>query len=438
MAKRAFIDEKTGILSYKDIADEYLKDGYQGTVDPVTGERGKSTIRLASTDEEAKYQAARNTPNFYGADGTSVTTNFASPQGLASTLKEQQASTLQQQIEANAQRQKDLIAQSYQGARSQARTESALSGQRFNESMASKGLSSAGGQALGQTRMAGALQGSLSNLASQEANAKSNIDVQSFNTLLDQLNNEKQMAMQEASLTGTYNGNLTTAEKARLAELARYDTETAKSDALTAQKLAEAQKEQEINNYLATLNRYSADYAKEINNVRNDGDTTNDWQIPYLESARQEKIANQGLDQYGNTIQTNYVPELTSSSALQLWELLGQANESISQALGIPVGTKFSYQSTGGSSGGSSSSSSGNIKDYISLINKAYVSSSGMNEYAIRQYLTNLSASGVDDNTVMAIAQYYGITPTATQTTTQTPTSQGTILKPRDTMFELY
>lgn len=43
--------------------------------------------------------------------------------------------------------------------------------------------------------------------------------------------------------------------------------------------------------FLNTIGAYGQDYQAQINNLRNDGDKSNDWQIPYLNQARNEKIS---------------------------------------------------------------------------------------------------------------------------------------------------
>lgn len=124
------------------------------------------------------------------------------------------------------------------------------------------------------------------------------------------------------------------------------------------------QQEQAKQDYLTTIGRFGRDYQAEIDRVQNDGDPTNDWQIPYLQAARQEKIVAGNLDPVtGQPLTT--VPTLTSSSAMQLWEQLGTANESVSQALGIPVGTRYTQAVTGGRGGGGISAPPVNIASQI-------------------------------------------------------------------------
>ena len=91
------------------------------------------------------------------------------------------------------------------------------------------------------------------------------------------------------------------------------------------------------------------------------------WQIDQVLAARQQKIADQGLDQQGRPLPVDTTPQLTSSSAaIELWKQLGTANEAISRALGIPVGTRYTEAvRSGGTSGGSTSVSTQTPKQVI-------------------------------------------------------------------------
>lgn len=57
-----------------------------------------------------------------------------------------------------------------------------------------------------------------------------------------------------------------------------------------ASALADEKKE-----YAGNIMAYYSDYQKEINALQGDGDSTNDWKIPYLQAARQQKMLDLGL-----------------------------------------------------------------------------------------------------------------------------------------------
>lgn len=62
--------------------------------------------------------------------------------------------------------------------------------------------------------------------------------------------------------------------------------------ATMAQQQADSQA-QARSDFLNSIGAYANDYQAQINNVTNDGDTSNDWQIGYLQAARNQKLANQ-------------------------------------------------------------------------------------------------------------------------------------------------
>ena len=91
-----------------------------------------------------------------------------------------------------------------------------------------------------------------------------NLDVQRANALT-QIDASKALALQNAQT------NI----------LDKYRTNTANT-------LANDKKE-----YADTIGAYYGDYQQEVNNVQNDNNPTNDWKIPYLQQARNQKIAEQ-------------------------------------------------------------------------------------------------------------------------------------------------
>ena len=69
--------------------------------------------------------------------------------------------------------------------------------------------------------------------------------------------------------------------------------------------------------FIDTIGQYSNDYQAKINELQNDGDPANDWQIPYLATGRQGKIDDANVK----------------------WQDQGYVSEDIAAALGQPVGT---------------------------------------------------------------------------------------------------
>lgn len=145
-------------------------------------------------------------------------------------------------------------------------------------------------------------------------------------------------------------------QQQKLAELQALMRESQRQDELRRGEMAtaETQSRSDFNN---TIMANYNDLMAFANQLRNQN--APQWQIDAVLAARQQKIAEQGLDQQGRPLPVDTTPQLTSSSAaLELWQQLGVANEAISRALGVPVGQRYTdtSRSSGGSSGGSGSS----------------------------------------------------------------------------------
>ena len=97
-------------------------------------------------------------------------------------------------------------------------------------------------------------------------------------------NNLNAVNRQQASLEAQ-------AKNAVATGLADNQMEMAKTIAQLRQQQAQAERAEFTN----TIGAYGQDYMQEILNVQNDGDPSNDWKIPYLQSARNQKIS--GIEQ---------------------------------------------------------------------------------------------------------------------------------------------
>lgn len=95
-----------------------------------------------------------------------------------------------------------------------------------------------------------------------------------------------------------------------------------------------AQKENDFNRQLSTIEQYADDYQAEIN--RRMELNPNDPLIPYLVAARQEKI---NAQKQAEANATNSAIEQQRDLAWQLFQETGIANDYIASVLGIPVGT---------------------------------------------------------------------------------------------------
>jgi hypothetical protein len=181
---------------------------------------------------------------------------------------------------------KDNIAPVYYDKRNQAAAASDVGAMNFAQYMAARGIKGAAG-AMPEIYRNASLQGQLGALDRQEgaqlgaierqranieagyasdvAAAEADIQSQAMQNAINQMNADREFAMQQAVQEW---------------EIKRANQER--------QKAAEDAAKQE---WLTTIGQYSNDYQAQINAVQNDGDTSNDWQIPYLQAARNQKVA---------------------------------------------------------------------------------------------------------------------------------------------------
>lgn len=165
--------------------------------------------------------------------------------------------------------------------------------------------------------------------------------------------------LQEAQLADerAYQQQLLNQQIAREDQLRREAQ--AREDLLLGQQRQDTAQAQQRQDFLNTIGRFSADYQAEINRLQTSDDPDKDFKIAVLQQERQNKINQLGLDQQGNVLPRDTTPNITSTSAaIDLWQQLGTANEAVSRALGIPVGTVYTQRATGGSGLSSSTQAS--------------------------------------------------------------------------------
>ena len=107
-------------------------------------------------------------------------------------------------------------------------------------------------------------------------------------------------------------------QNAKTSIIDNYRTNTA--NALTAEK----------SEFADTIGAYSDNYQAEINKVTNDGDTSNDWKVPYLNQARNAKIEAQkaaalkaAKGSGGGSSSGTTKPNLTAAQALAAYDTAG-------------------------------------------------------------------------------------------------------------------
>jgi hypothetical protein len=263
------------------------------------------------------------------------------------------------------------IAPVYYDKRNQAAAQSDVGAMNFAQYMAARGIKGAAG-AMPEIYRNASLQGQLGSLDRQEASqlgaierqranveagyasdvaaAEADVQSQAMQNAINQMNADREFAMQQA---------------AQEWEIKRANQER--------QKAAEDAARQE---WLTTIGQYSNDYQAQINAVQNDGDTSNDWQIPYLQAARNQKVA--GME----------------SSAAEA------AQQEFENQLAL---ARLNKSSSGG--GGSSTKTPTSIDQRATQQAISQVWSYGSPEEAVTAYKTygqNMAAQGVDLGKVWA------------------------------------
>lgn len=148
--------------------------------------------------------------------------------------------------------------------------------------------------------------------------AQSGIDARGLQAYIDQMNADRLFSLNEAGITGKYKGDLT----------------------LAGQEFQQKLDDRAKASWLDTINRFSGDYDAEINRVMNDNDTTNDWQIPYLQSAKQKESQAKAEQRAAQAAAASAAEQQRYKQALDLWKTYGEATADIAAILGVPVGAR--------------------------------------------------------------------------------------------------
>jgi hypothetical protein len=170
------------------------------------------------------------------------------------------------------------IRDTFYGKRNEAAAQNDIGAMNFAQYMASRGIKGSAGGMPEIYRNAG-LQNNLGRLNTAEAQENSAIDRQRSLT-----NSNYQTDI--ATLFNKLESDIT----ATGAEFDAQALETKIGELRAAADRAAAQTAADKNSWLDTMGRFSGDYQAEINSVKGDGDISNDWQIPYLEAGRVDKL----------------------------------------------------------------------------------------------------------------------------------------------------
>jgi len=104
-----------------------------------------------------------------------------------------------------------------------------------------------------------------------------------------------------------------------------------------------AAEEKKVSDYLNTIGQYSDNYKLETNRIETNiakGDTSEQWKLPYLNTARQEKIAAQAEAEAAAAAATTKAEKEAYEAALDMWETSGTATSDIASILGVEPGAK--------------------------------------------------------------------------------------------------
>jgi hypothetical protein len=219
------------------------------------------------------------------------------------------------------------INQNAQGARNTNSVTSQQGQLSFAKYLASRGLVNSGTAAQGELSRNVALQGAQSQVESDRGNqladvsnararieegygadvagARSGVESQAMEMAIQEAVRQRDIALQQAKYDKEFNyklGRDTVIDSRYADETAygrgrdtiadqRYGTEYQDSRSDIGYERTQDEQETKVKNFVDTINRFYADFQKEINRNKADGDPSNDWQIPQLESARSEKIA---------------------------------------------------------------------------------------------------------------------------------------------------
>jgi hypothetical protein len=380
---------------------EYESQGYKvDTPTPSPKKPGKkqnfdvsSSMNPLELDGKGWYvtpEGKRLNPKYYDEYGNRLitpkaTTSKATTSNNTNTIDkqyDQQRKSLVAQLKASIAKAKggytDMInkaPQTYQPLRNQTEVSKESQLMSMREALANQGNAGGTGrqELLGINTSAG---NQMNDINLQQQNVVN--DANSAITSLDE-----QAAFKESSITADMASQKLQAllgEQTRIDELNRDQTEK-------AEELKTKMSEDDRQRFIDTIGRYSNDFTAQRNQIRDDGDPSNDWQIPYLEREAQNKRAEaqakyqrQGYvsediaaalglkvgtmtDAYKMSLQTANQKQLVDN-ALKLFDDIGYITPQMAQILsayGLPSDAvslvKLKQQNTGGSGGGGGGSS---------------------------------------------------------------------------------
>lgn len=282
---------------------------------------------------------------------------------LSEARKQAQISGLQKRYEqarGEIGERRAVMPQEYREQRRQASVQSKLGAKNFGEFLAARGLARSGEAGQARLMQTQALQGQLGaiglqeqaemdRLARQEQQLgqayRSDIGLAEAGVeadMMQQLINARQQQEAVARAERIRQEDIARQTGIRQEDIAReqerYDYTRGLQEQQRAMELedrARALQDYERQQYAQSIAGLGSemDYAQQIMNVQNDGDPTNDWQIPLLQQERQRKVA--GIQ----AAETKARQDMINQAESRLKTFGYVANEQDAQILGIPVGT---------------------------------------------------------------------------------------------------
>lgn len=202
--------------------------------------------------------------------------------------------------------QKKLLPEQYRQQRIGVDTSMQQQNRKFSEFLAQRGLNASGAVAQGAISNNVAAQGATSQIRMEEMKA------------MEALRNQMLAAQTN------YNADVAGVESGALADLTKYQIEDLKTKEAEDKQMA-----------LDTIGKYSQDYTQGIYDIRDDGDPSNDFMIPYLEAARADKVAGIEASKAESAIAER-------EYAMDVWKMTGVADSWVADTLGVPQGTRTS------------------------------------------------------------------------------------------------
>lgn len=264
----------------------------------------------------------------------------------------------------------------------------------------------------------------LSNIANQRTNVqnayqsdlastKAGLDAQTMQDLINQYNQNKQYQLQEAALTGTYNGaktlDATNSDRNFALNQAGVTGTYNGKQTLDAQNQAYNQ-DLQTKQYNQQVQQQKLDnlYRQQTFNYQKARDAVTDsqWQQNMNLNLRQESFQ-EAQQKIENALSQKRISQDDASQALQ-WAKFNADNDPSSLDNQYKKAQLDALKNSTSPSG-SSSKGAATADDYAKTINSLYVTKGKMDTKSIKSYIDSLILSGVDSSITDNLAARYGI-----------------------------